>query len=60
MKDNIDRDDIMDFFRYDEDCENIHSLSIDDRYELMIWLCEHSDYMERGINKLIDEDLEDN
>ena len=51
----ITRDQVMDFFRYDEDCENINSLSIDDRYELMITLCSHSDNLEIYVNQAIEK-----
>lgn len=48
------RDEIMEFFRNDDECENINSLSIDDRYELMITLCAHSDDLEIAVKKAID------
>lgn len=50
----ITRDEIMEWFRDDNDCENINSLSIDDRHELMISLCAHSDDLETALQKMID------
>ena len=50
----INRDDVMDFFRYDsEDLKNLHSLSTDDKYELIFTLA-NSDFLYKKFKEAID------
>ena len=49
----ITRDELMNFFRNDEDCENLYSLSESDRYELMILFCAHNDDLENKVKEAI-------
>jgi predicted DNA binding protein len=51
----VNRDDIMKFFRDDEECHNINSLSIADREEILIALCSHSDSLELSVRRAIDQ-----
>lgn len=48
------RQEIMDFFRNDEFCENISTFSDEDRHELMLLLCEHSENLYQGVHKAIE------
>lgn len=51
----ITREDIMNFFRNDnDDCDNLNSLSNDDRYELIWHLGSHSSYLEEKFNQAIE------
>lgn len=45
----------MNFFRNDnEACDNLHSLSNEDRYELIWHLGSHSSYLEQKFNEAIE------
>lgn len=51
----IDRNDIMDFFRIDsEDFDNLNSLSIEDKNELILTLASYSDELYNIIESALD------
>ena len=57
----ITRDQVMDFFRNDtEASDNLHSLSRNDKYELIMQLASFSDYLSIEFELIIDDYESDN